>query len=383
MKPLSRRHLLAAAVAAWPLAALAQKTPPDDLRQGREPSIEDDRPRDSPNDPAPPAETIMMDATETVNLEHSDRIFRLEQATQRLGIYPAPAFSTFTVPADRMPDNFSVDTPVLRVTFAEAVFFDTASDRVRPQAFAILDAVAQSLRGDAPDAAAFVSGHTDNRGAEDFNYNLSINRANAVAEALLNRGVGEVALWRVGFGEAVPLYPNDTAEHLGFNRRVEFLFASRTEPILDYLAHQLDTVCIAGDRRSADRCRREVRVRERFTAVQLTRRPIGVGLDRPVRSAALSRRPQAPRSTVSPPTTRPSVPPRLVPPPVPRPTVAVTAPPASATPNRSQPVRSQLAGNASVGRPTVRRVGSVNADSVRVVSAREVTISLGRTPPSR
>lgn len=286
MRPLSRRGLLSAALILWPMTAMAGPMggdpPPDDGPPGG-------RGQDDSRDQGPPPHDVLLEATQTVDLEHSDRIFRLRQATERLGVYPPPGFSTYTVPARRMPDNFHVDTPVLRVVFAEAVFFDTARDRLRPEARNILDAVAQSLRGDAPDAAVFVSGHTDNRGAEDYNYNLSINRANAVAEGLLDRGVGEVALWRVGFGEAVPLYPNDTPEHLGFNRRVEFLFASRTEPILDYLSHQLDTVCIADDSRTADRCRHEVHVRERFTAVQLTHRPMGIGLDRPMHAASSSR----------------------------------------------------------------------------------------------
>jgi outer membrane protein OmpA-like peptidoglycan-associated protein len=231
----------------------------------------------APRDDPPPQDQL-LDATQTVQLEHSDRIFRLRQATERLGIDPPPQFSTYTVPAERMPDYFHVDTPILRVIFDDAIFFDTASDVARPEAHPILDAVSQALRGDAPDAAVFVSGHTDNRGDEAYNYNLSINRANAVAEGLLDRGVGEVALWRVGFGEAVPLYPNDSPVHMGLNRRVEFLFSARTEGVFDYLSRQLENVCVGANVRTADVCRQQVHVREEFTAVQLTRRPMGVGL---------------------------------------------------------------------------------------------------------
>ena len=258
---LSRRGLLTAGIAALPLVAVG----------GRIAWAQ----ADGSND-------IVLDATETVNMEHEDRMFRIRQATQRLRIFPPPEFHTYTVPAERMPENFDVDTPILKVTFAESVFFDTASAVAREESDPILDAISQALRGDAPDAAVFVSGHTDNRGGDDYNYNLSISRANSVAEGLLDRGVGEVALWRVGFGEDVPLWPNDSPEHMGFNRRVEVFFSARTEPILDFLSRQLDdSVCVGGDARTTQRCRREVQVTREFTAVQLTRRPMNVGLARP------------------------------------------------------------------------------------------------------
>ena len=365
LRALSRRSMVAALMAVLPTFALAEGKGETD------PGPQADR---DPYPPPPdPPDDILLEATETVQLEHDDRIFRLRAATQRLGIYPAPDFSTSVVPARRMPENFHVDTPVLRVTFAEQVFFNSDSDDLRPEAARILDAVAESLRGDAPDAAVFVSGHTDNRGSEDHNYNLSINRANAVAESLLDRGVGEVALWRVGFGEAVPLYPNDTPDHMGFNRRVEFLFASRTEPILDYLSRQLDTVCIAGTPRQSERCRREVTVRERFTAVQLTRRPIGVGLSRNPPTRLASARPA---TVTRPPSPAVSTPPTVAPPsarsrtPPPRRT-AVAAPPAERRPAQASNPASSPPPVAS--RPAPRT--SVNVDSVPVVS-QEVAINL-------
>jgi outer membrane protein OmpA-like peptidoglycan-associated protein len=265
---LSRRSLIAATLALWPAAALAGPQPGGDDRR-----VDDSR--------AGAGEDQILDATQTVQLEHDDRIYRLRQATQQLGISPPPEFRTYTIPASRMPDYFNVDTPILRVIFSDAVFFDTGSDRPRRESDAIIAAVSQALRGDAPDAAVFVCGHTDNRGGEDYNYNLSVARANAVAERLLDRGVGEVALWRVGFGEAVPLYPNDTPEDMGYNRRVEFLFSARTEGIFDYLSRQLDSVCVGANVRTTDSCMRQVSIRENFTAVQLTRRPLGVGLAEP------------------------------------------------------------------------------------------------------
>jgi hypothetical protein len=220
----------------------------------------------------------ILDPTETVGLEHDDRLVRLKRITRQLGVFPPPNFAVTIVPASRLPANFPVDAPVLRVSFAERSFFDTARTAILPSGVDIIRAMAEVLRGEAPDVAVFVAGHTDNRGTEPYNYNLSVGRANAVADALNAYGVGEVALWRVGFGEAAPLYPNDDDDHMAFNRRVEFLFSARTEPILDVLKRQLDSVCAAPTSDAAERCRRTLRVRPVYEVVQVTARRVNVGL---------------------------------------------------------------------------------------------------------
>ncbi len=240
--------------------------------------------------PAAAAQDVILSAAETVELEHEDRVERLRRAAAALGLVPAPRFAVSRVPAARMPEGLRVDTPVLRVAFAERTFFDTASSLLRPEAGPVLEAVAAALRGEAPDAAVFVAGHTDNRGSEPYNYALSVRRAGAVAEALHARGVGDAALWRVGFGEAVPLYPNDTPEQMGFNRRVEFLFGARTEPVLDVLSRQLDETCVSTDAGAARRCRTTLELRDGFEAVQITSRRVGVPLERPSSGRAPLRR---------------------------------------------------------------------------------------------
>ena len=226
---------------------------------------------------------VILDPTETVRMEHDDRVVRIKRAAEALGLTPAPTFSETVVPADQLPADFRVDTPVLRVVFSERSLFDSARSTLRPEAGAMLEAIAAALRGDAPDAAVFVAGHTDDRGSESYNHDLSVTRAEAVAQRLLAAGVGEVALWRVGFGESVPLYPNDTDAHLAFNRRVEFLFAARTEPVLDVLRRQLDTICVSSSPEASARCKREVKVRDSFEAVQVTQRSLALAA-RPPRS---------------------------------------------------------------------------------------------------
>ena len=66
-----------------------------------------------------------------------------------------------------------------------------------------------------------VAGHTDSRGSDRYNRDLSERRANAVANALGQRGVQGVRMDPVGYGESSPIADNGTAVGRQQNRRVE------------------------------------------------------------------------------------------------------------------------------------------------------------------
>lgn len=66
-----------------------------------------------------------------------------------------------------------------------------------------------------------IAGFTDNSGTEEHNQKLSFDRANAVKEALINKGVDATRMTVVGHGSSSPLKPNDTEENKALNRRVE------------------------------------------------------------------------------------------------------------------------------------------------------------------
>ena len=73
-----------------------------------------------------------------------------------------------------------------------------------------------------------ISGHTDSVGNDENNLKLSRERADAVREALLRRGVRADAMKASGYGESEPIATNDTADGRAQNRRITFGWSART-----------------------------------------------------------------------------------------------------------------------------------------------------------
>ncbi|WP_433795865.1 OmpA family protein [Actinoplanes sp. CA-252034] len=80
---------------------------------------------------------------------------------------------------------------------------------------------AAALLADHPDARIRIEGHTDAQGSKTTNLQLSRERAEAVRDTLRELGVAADRMTAIGYGEARPAAPNDTAGHRAANRRVE------------------------------------------------------------------------------------------------------------------------------------------------------------------
>lgn len=209
-----------------------------------------------------------------VRMEHCDRIKRLVRLSADLPPNRRPVFFEGVVPASRLPPGFGVDVPVLRVVFPDHVFFDTARSELRHEADPLVAIVAESLRREPPDVALFVAGHADRRGDGRYNQALSIDRANVLAEAIFNAGIAYSSIWRIGFGEDMPLDPGDDQAALDRNRRIEFLFAAKPEAVGVWMAdQQLSELCQARDSLEAQRCKAKLDLRRDYEAVEIVRRP--------------------------------------------------------------------------------------------------------------
>jgi OmpA-OmpF porin, OOP family len=103
---------------------------------------------------------------------------------------------------------------------AKNVFFATGSAKLLPKSYKGLNEVVKLLKED-ESLLLDVSGHTDNTGKEEKNQVLSENRALAVKNYLVSKGIAESRLVSAGYGSSKPVADNKTAAGKAKNRRTE------------------------------------------------------------------------------------------------------------------------------------------------------------------
>ena len=102
------------------------------------------------------------------------------------------------------------------------VLFDTGKYTLRPIAREKLAKLSGILLAYAS-LSLELEGHTDNVGTDDYNQQLSENRANSVRDYLIHEGINSSSVAARGFGEGQAVATNDTAAGRQENRRVELI----------------------------------------------------------------------------------------------------------------------------------------------------------------
>lgn len=123
--------------------------------------------------------------------------------------------------------------------------FDLDKAIIQRDADALLDDIATALQN-FPQWRLRITGHTDISGTPAHNDKLSLDRANAIKQALVNRGIAASRLEALGMGQNQPVASNNTNEGRALNRRVELVRLDATETeakrllksMSDYLASQ-------------------------------------------------------------------------------------------------------------------------------------------------
>jgi outer membrane protein OmpA-like peptidoglycan-associated protein len=100
------------------------------------------------------------------------------------------------------------------------VFFETGQYALLPESEYELGKVVELLRQN-PRLKVEIGGHTDNVGKPADNQRLSEQRAKAVRDYLISKGIAESSLTYKGYGESKPVASNDSEQGRAQNRRTE------------------------------------------------------------------------------------------------------------------------------------------------------------------
>lgn len=110
------------------------------------------------------------------------------------------------------------------------VLFDTGQADLKPGAVRPIEQIAQFLNQH-PERSVQVEGFTDSQGGNDYNLELSQKRADAVAMAIIQRGVAADRVRAMGYGEEFPKASNNSAGSRQLNRRVEIVVSNGDQAI--------------------------------------------------------------------------------------------------------------------------------------------------------
>ena len=111
---------------------------------------------------------------------------------------------------------------------SNGIRFDVNKATLKPESMGVINEI-YTIMSEHPELHFSVEGHTDSDGETDFNQRLSEQRAETVRVKLVEMGVDPARLATKGFGETIPVAPNDTPEGKATNRRVEFVNIQKDE----------------------------------------------------------------------------------------------------------------------------------------------------------
>ncbi len=132
-----------------------------------------------------------------------------------------------TVKIQLSPNRTELEDDQIRIL--EKVLFETASSKIKPISFQLLDEVAAVLIDRDEIELIEVQGHADERGSSSYNLKLSTNRAKAVRQYLVDAGVAPERLVIQGYGEDQPLQVGSDEAAWAQNRRVQFVIRESTD----------------------------------------------------------------------------------------------------------------------------------------------------------
>ncbi len=108
----------------------------------------------------------------------------------------------------------------------EDVHFESGKATLRKSSYDRLNEMVEYMKSK-PSVKLEIAGHTDNVGSKQDNKKLSLQRAKAVKNYLVEQGIEEKRLVAKGYGESQPVATNETKEGRQKNRRTEVRILER------------------------------------------------------------------------------------------------------------------------------------------------------------
>ncbi len=128
---------------------------------------------------------------------------------------------------DGCPDRGRVVVTDTKIEILDKIYFEYNKATIKSQSFPILDAIVATLEGNPDIALIEIQGHTDERGSDSYNLDLSDRRAASVRTYISDHGIAASRMQSQGYGETQPLDPKSNEAAWAKNRRVEFLILKR------------------------------------------------------------------------------------------------------------------------------------------------------------
>ncbi len=147
--------------------------------------------------------------------------------TEPLRVTASPPAPPPPPPPPPPPKRVEVKKEKIQVN--EKIHFDFNKATIKPDSYNLLDEIADVILKHPELKKISIEGHTDSIGTPKYNLKLSKERATAVRDYLVNKGVEPDRLVTEGFGLERPIADNETEEGRAQNRRVEFNIIERAE----------------------------------------------------------------------------------------------------------------------------------------------------------
>ena len=124
-------------------------------------------------------------------------------------------------PRPKTADTASQALEIGKKIIANNISFDVNETSLQKESFVALDVFVKLMK-DIPSLEIEVAGHTDNIGSSKANQELSVQRAKAVLDYIVSKGVDNNRMTFKGYGSSDPIESNNTIEGRKKNRRIEF-----------------------------------------------------------------------------------------------------------------------------------------------------------------